>query len=108
MDNNPRFRNNSAGNHIRISYEIYKKGKLKDEYKELRSRYSDDVNYIKEDSRLYDYLNNNYQSIDSLSFNSYKIYNNKAIKDSLKDSFRKFFIKVSKRISRITKVLLVR
>ncbi|MES2677051.1 MAG: glycosyltransferase family 2 protein [Pseudomonadota bacterium] len=98
LENNPSLR---AGGHIKAAYELYKQGKLKEYYDaELRGS-ADDPHYIKNDSRLYDYVHNGYKSIESISFNNYQIYNGKKIGYDILDSLKRIPLRIQKKISRI-------
>ncbi|MFT6106747.1 MAG: hypothetical protein ACJATL_000983 [Rickettsiales bacterium] len=92
-----------AGNHIIAEYELYKQGKLKDSYDQKRTDGLRKKNYIDGDSRLYDYINNDYKSIQGILSDQYDIYNGKRVSYSAMDSIRIIPTRIKKKINRIRK-----
>lgn len=90
-----------AGKHIFAEYELYKQGKLRESYDAKKTRAMGTPVFIEADSRLYNYINNGYKSIDSILFNHYKIYNGRPMKYSALDSLKKIPNKLRKKIAKI-------
>jgi hypothetical protein len=100
FNNNPRFDKN-VGAHIRKSYELYKQGKLLEEYELLKIKYINEPNYIKKDSRLYDFIKNNYKSIESVAAFKYGVFNSKITMKPNKGKLQKFYSSCLKRFTKI-------
>ena len=78
LDNNPDFVNKKhIGEHIRIHYEKYKEGKLRQSYDDIKIENSKNKHYIENDSRLFDYVENGYRSIDSIMNKDFNLSRNR-------------------------------
>ena len=104
LESNPRLR---AGGHIRDAYDLYKQGKLKEYYEAQLNGSVNNPNYIKSDSRLFDYISNGYKSIESVSVSNHNIYSGKKIHDatrksySISNSLRRIPERIQKKIVRM-------
>lgn len=99
FENNPRFSDGLVGGHIRPQYEIYKAGKLREEYDRLKTHQNGNVNHIKSDSRLYDWCKNN-NSIEKIFFESYKMYNGKNLEKTRLERIRNRLNKLKRQLSK--------
>lgn len=76
FDNNPVLsKAQHIGKHLREYYKKYQAGELRKEYDNIITKNSKSPYYIKNDSRLYDYIENGYKSIDSILNKDLKLYN---------------------------------
>lgn len=105
FDKNPKFGKN-VGAHIRKAYGLYKEGRLREEYENLKTKYINEQNYIKGDSRLYDFINNGYKSLETIAV-GFGIYNNQKFNvlkksglEKIKNSFSKRFNEIQNAISK--------
>lgn len=102
LDKNPRQMTvATAGSHIRSTYNLYQQGKLREFYEKELKGSIDYPYYIKNDSRLYDYVNNGYKSIESMLFYGHNIYSGKKIKYQLLNSIKRIPEKIRKKIAKI-------
>jgi hypothetical protein len=98
INNNTKGR---AGAHIRSTYDLYQQGKLREFYERELNGSIDYPYYIKNDSRLYDYINNGYKSIESMLFYGYDVYSGKKIKYQILNSIKRIPARIRKKIAKI-------
>lgn len=102
LERNPRF-NYTIGAHIRQAYEEYKKGNLRKTYDEIKQKNTECLSYIKQDSRLSDYVVSGYKSMNSSLYQrdfyngkAAKTYSGKTVLHKIKSRLKKYQNYVSK------------
>ncbi|MFT6258487.1 MAG: hypothetical protein ACJA0S_000454 [Rickettsiales bacterium] len=96
-----KHKNLRAGSHILDEYELYKQGRLRESFDSRKAKGKEQKNYIEGDSRLYDYVNNGYKSIDSAQFSNDGIFQDKRLSYDLLDSIKRIPARIQKKINRL-------